>query len=314
MLDDLRASRDGYGIHWMKFLKLLTANRESVVCVFEGEDSKYYGTRLDNLAEVNWIPLKAGGRANVIKIFDLSKSRNDCYERSYFFIDRDFDEAPSLKSDSRLYVTPDYSIENLYCSDDALTKILRDEFSCPSNGTSDNDEVENQSCHRSILSDFRASRASFLSLITDINAWIVCNRRRESMAPGSGRLNLGNFNIANYVTVDLLRCESDYELTNLNGKFCDSEMPSEEDFDRARAFLHTRSLESTCRGKFLAFFMRSYIGKLKADAAAERPRLVINKTKPKLSLSDKNFLSELTQYADTPTCLKSFMIAMKRVN
>lgn len=309
-IEKLRANRSGYAVHWMRFLRLSTRIGDDVICVFEGEDAKYFGWRLDSIAAVSWRPAGVGGRDNVLAILRLSQETSQHYNRSYFFIDRDFDEDASVPMDPRLYVTPMYAVENFYCTEDAIGRLLRDEFGCPLGGANEDAMVLSVECHGKIREMFVRVRDSFLAGILDLNAWAVCHRRREKAKPGAGRLILNDINVLDFVNLEIDSCTISYNLADIHAKYSKGSFPTEDEMADARAFLKQRGLLSSCRGKFLVPFLRAYVNKLKDDAYVHAPSLVTNGSKPKILLSERNILSEFTQFADTPNCLKKFLLKM----
>ena len=62
------------------------------------------------------------------------------------------------------------------------------------------------------------------------------------------------------------------------------------------------------RGKQHLEFFRSFLGKLKEDRCKKSAREIFKlKGNVKLNLTKANSISELSQYAETPSCLKAFL-------
>ena len=64
------------------------------------------------------------------------------------------------------------------------------------------------------------------------------------------------------------------------------------------------------RGKFQAYFLRVFLSRLCEDENSRTPELFSEKRHVALNVSDRNLVSELCQYADTPACLRSFINAI----
>jgi len=66
--------------------------------IFEGEDAKYFGPRFDMLRPgLEWFPINSGGRGIVLELYRLITGHSSYgSSKTYFFIDRDFNEIESL--------------------------------------------------------------------------------------------------------------------------------------------------------------------------------------------------------------------------
>src|SRR5690349_8257452 len=127
-LQSLRDARDSYVVAWNQFIRSFVCEPTVYYCFFEGDDAKYFGTRIEMLnPSVRWTPLICMGKKGVLKIYDLIHE-NEKYRRAKvaFFVDRDFDSSHPDTLDC--YVTPCYSIENLYVTETAFRRLLRQEF------------------------------------------------------------------------------------------------------------------------------------------------------------------------------------------
>lgn len=126
----MAGERNNVSVHFMKFMNIVSKNPRATICFFEGEDRKYYVTRLD-LAGDNfcWAGIDCNGKKNVLALYELIAT-HDTYKNALvaFFVDRDFDEPIPQEIRSVVYETPCYSIENLYCTDHCIQRVLSIEF------------------------------------------------------------------------------------------------------------------------------------------------------------------------------------------
>lgn len=97
-------------------------------CFYEGEDGKYYDSRIRQKFDDQFITYSVGNKKEVLKLLRKITS-TDLYNNvcTMFFVDRDYDE--SIAKDYKdLFETPCYSIENLYVQQECLLKLLQSEF------------------------------------------------------------------------------------------------------------------------------------------------------------------------------------------
>ena len=85
---------------------------------------------------------------------------------------------------------------------------------------------------------------------------------------------------------------------------------SEDELEKIVKSLTPNARRFRFRGKFLAFFFRVFLCKLANEAGRDRSKFFPDRKKVGFRPSDKNFLSELSQYAETPSCLRSFISAL----
>jgi len=127
-LEEMREMREMSGVLYKKFTESHEYFATHAFCFYEGEDGKYYNSRIEKFWGTNFIPLVAGNKKEVIRAMKRITS-DSLYDDVcvMFFVDRDYDE--SLKGiNDHLFETPCYSIENLYAQESTLDKILRAEF------------------------------------------------------------------------------------------------------------------------------------------------------------------------------------------
>ena len=134
-LNDLRAARESYVVKFREFVRLFTKDTTILFCFFEGEDVKYYGHRLEILNhELKWAGINCGGKGVALKLKVLiSENRSYFHARTVFFLDPDFDDVELLREEENVYITPCYSVENLYVNEVVFKRIMRSEFALEEN-------------------------------------------------------------------------------------------------------------------------------------------------------------------------------------
>lgn len=93
------------------------------IFIIEGKnDPKFYSGIIGAYFGSAWDFISAGGKSNVLNVRSMIRS-NPTYasDKVAFLVDRDFDDT---EIDSDLYVTPTYSIENIYCQPSTFERIL----------------------------------------------------------------------------------------------------------------------------------------------------------------------------------------------
>lgn len=137
---------------------------ENLHCFFEGEDNKYYSSRIEKYTEYTMNDIcnyDCNGRDGVIKLFRKLKSSEFWDDSKYlFFVDRDYDII-SYTEHKELYQTDMYSIENFYTHIDCFKKILNVEFSFNSVDYA----------FKNTLKDYLEIHREFQKITFPINVW-----------------------------------------------------------------------------------------------------------------------------------------------
>ena len=165
----MRAKRNVAEAVFKKFTEAKDKFDTYAFCFFEGEDGKYYNSRIEKYWGSNFIPLVAGKKKEVLKVMRMIKAsplyNNVC---TMFFVDRDYDQ--SLKGiDKDLFETPCYSIENLYAQEATFCRILKAEF-----GLS---VIDSDFCK--CLNTYRSRLAEFNQIIFHFNAIVKYQHQCE---------------------------------------------------------------------------------------------------------------------------------------
>lgn len=301
--EELRKSRDVYTVAWREFLVSQSSDSKTVFCFFEGEDNKYYIGRLKPILNPNATirPLVCGGKSGVVRVNQLWGQKFDGAKtppKSLFFLDRDFDSRSKFRFYGMAYVTPCYSIENLFVSEACVSAILENEFG-----------VHTIECITSCaaLNLFDTLLKEFLDASTLINAWIFLHRKHESLNPGVEKLNLNNVGFNELFKVTLSGVERLYSESSLASLFPKARTIDVEELRRYERWFQCLDRRRICRGKYLVEFLRKALEIIKADRVSTTPRWFPQKKTVKLGLSRENIISELCQYADTPPCLARFI-------
>lgn len=164
LLNEMKASTESGHVAYANFVRVYSkTNPNMVYCFFEGdEDKKYYGTRIAIKYEREFQDFTCVGRDLVLKAKELIKNRKE-YDKAkaLFFIDKDY---TNDTVDNELYVTPCYSIENFYSTEETLKKILQNEFNM---NESDKNFIKIVDLYTELLD-------SYHNKLLFLNAWLSC--------------------------------------------------------------------------------------------------------------------------------------------
>lgn len=293
-VDKMREKRNTAESIFMKFTLYKDLFESYAFCFYEGEDAKYYDSRVRQYWGENFISLVAGKKKEVLKV--MKKIRlNPLYSKVIvmFFVDRDFDEVVD-SDDPDLFETSCYSVENYYAQDIVLSRILKAEFGLDI-GDSD---------YRKCMDDFRNRFQEFNDIILIFNALLKYQRKHAPLA----QCNFNNVN-----TFDLVQCSIEGVQKAEKCDKIEAELRGNIDPDSEILDSIKKSLESApnasyvLRGKNQLDFFVSMLREFKKLSASEG---YFSKKLPRVYLDiTKNRLSELSQYAITPPELKSFLTA-----
>lgn len=301
-------SRSNLSVKFMEFTRIVSKDKCSIF--FEGEDEKYYSIRIGNIRpDLKWSGINSGGKTNVIKLrHKVREHPTYSKARCLFFVDADFDDNSELFKLNDLYVTPCYSVENLYISQDAFIRILSAEFGV-------NDSTDNQRCFENAIAVFNSTRLAYIDAIKGFNILIRELRLMEYRKELGGRLNINNVKFESLVKVDIERVEKIYDENTPNSIFPELNSKIVVNLDNSRTHFESLDGEYWFRGKQNIEFFRIFIEKLKTDRCKKNSRKVFNeKGNVKLQISKGNCISELSQYADTPECLSEFLKRQQAVS
>ena len=159
-VDEMRNKRSISEVLYKKFTEANAYFNTHAFCFYEGEDGKYYDSRIEKYWGSSFITQVAGKKKEVLKVMKKIQSdplyANVC---TMFFIDRDYDESLA-NTNNDLFETPCYSIENLYAQESVLSRIMQSEFGL---NLMDSD-------HRKCMTDFQLRMEEFNQIIIEFNA------------------------------------------------------------------------------------------------------------------------------------------------
>jgi hypothetical protein len=253
------------------------------------------------LKDQNWSPINCRGKKQVLELYTLiSKHPSYSNARVAFFIDRDFDSLISNEMRRKVYETPCYSVENFYASLDCFTQILKSEFGIT-------DGVHDGTALQKCQDLFLKTKQLFHDVITELNAWVWIQRNNHK---NIGALNLRNIKFDRFVAVGLGSVSKLYSISELKEIFPDAPQVDESLLASKITEFQTADRAKLFRGKYEVEFLRMVLIKLVDDYRSQTPVYFPQRGTVRLTLSRENLISELSQYADTPDCLRNYLLSL----
>lgn len=302
-VESLVESRESPTVKFCEFMRIVSKGKDYIPAFFEGEDEKYYTGRLNTIRpDLDCPGINCGGKSIVIRLRnDIRKHPEYCAAACMFFVDADFDDNSNLKEHSDVYVTPCYSVENLYMSSSVFKKILSSEFGITEHGT-------DRDCFAKALAVYADRKKEFLSHISDFNYWVHAYRQMEKSSEVQKKLNINNIKLFSLVKISLDAVSQADERHKIDDLFSESDRTATIDLKSSVEHFRSISKEKWFRGKQNIEFLRQFILRLKQDRCEKSGRVVFEqKGNVKLNLTKANIISELSQYADTPDRLSAFL-------
>lgn len=300
LLDEMRKGKEEASSAFMEFTSKRKYHANHAFCFYEGEDGKYYNSRIRNIIGDKFMHIKAGNKNKVLKAMKLIKSKIEYKDvTTMFFVDRDMGfDMPEYEEDD-VFVTPCYSIENLYVNENSFGKILEDEFSL---------NVDDED-YKKYKQKFVEMYHIFCELMLEFNALVLIRKEKE--------LDCEKVNIQKIKTIDLVNIDISSGVTK--GAKYDTVI------DKLKAELNTNDEEiSSAKLRLLEYGEKKYIfrGKNQFDFMTKFIEQLCNRktelfthVPTSISISpNQNRLSTYSVYAQTPECLENFLQAHKSQN
>ncbi|APF78967.1 DUF4435 domain-containing protein [Vibrio cholerae] len=297
----LTKARGNLSVKFMEFTRV--ASKEKYAVFFEGEDEKYYSIRINSIRpDIRWSGINCGGKENVVELREKIRGHKT-YSNApcMFFVDADFDDNSTILEFHDVYVTPCYSVENLYISSEAFTRILSAEFGI-------SDSLENESCYTNAIALFEKIKSAYIAAIKPFNCLFRELRLMEKYGDLKGSLNINNIKLEYLVKINLESVEKVYNERNPKLLFPDLADDFHVDLEPSEMYFNNLPGELWFRGKQNLEFFRVFLENIKAERCKKSSRKIFqSRGNVKLQISKSNCISELSQYADTPPCLKNFL-------
>lgn len=296
-------------VHFDQYIKA-RAKFTSPIFIFEGiDDPKFYISNITTFFGENYQVFSVGSKSNVLELRTMIRS-NSLYSKDIvvFFVDRDFDDT---KEEDDLYVTPTYSIENLYCQASTFKSIISAEYGLSNIHIDPEHRLRNE-----LTEEFERLQQKFHNSkkVIFINALYMFVRTElhnksislDKIASIDMEFSNGNIKVKLTKKKEYLQLKGKYKKEFFN--FIQSNPKWKEKLNRPSMFF---------RGKQEMIFLRKMLEELRDEKyfyliaqrkiEQEQPEKK-HKIKYKGSLISQDILSSISQYVTTPSCLRDFLV------
>jgi hypothetical protein len=305
-VDAMNQGIENHNVKFLEFTRIYSKKPNCLICFFEGEDARYYGLRINCLTGIEWEGIDCGGKEPVLELFRVLETHCELKYRcakTAFFVDRDFD--PPLPTDKRtkIYETPCYSVENFYTSLACFEQILKHGFKIRE--FVEADKLIFIKC----ISLFTQTQKQFHDTIAPLNAWIMLMRKMEMETSTPKKTSLNKIKFEKLVKIEVDNVTKQYTIDDINTTFPERyNIPEIEITTKVNSF-STIDCGKTFRGKYEVEFFSKFLTKLKDDLTAKSPKCFDKKRKISFFIptNASDILSQFSQYADTPQCLRDYL-------
>lgn len=299
LLKEMKDSRSNSTVAytWLvsKENELLSDGKENAFFLEGKDDIKYYIIAFKN-SNIKFDYFHLEGKQNVINASKYIKKQYKGKIKTKFFIDKDFD---NLETKDNLYVTPCYSIENLYVSDQCFREILSCEY-----GLTEYIE-EDQENFQMLLNLYKERKKEFLDCIEDFMFWFYLHssNKESDLSKFQGKLFSSKSPLIKF---SLHRIEKKYDfniLKELTGNPLDY---TQKDIDEFNKIISKDEREKFYRGKEMIEFLKEFLKTSIEEINKKNSQIFNYKRKVTFQVSN-NILSSLAQYSEIPESLKEFL-------
>lgn len=305
IVDSLRAESESDCVAYTEFMLSYKKNdTNKLYLFFEGyEDRFYYPIRIETiLNKSNIADFVCIGKDNVLKVHSLIK-KSEAYKNipTLFFVDADFDENNYPDS---IYVTPTYSIENLFINQKCVEKILISEFKF----SRDSDDL------KKVINFYDLLFQDFIQNINVLNVWLSCQSEIRKEKEISTRLKIDN-SLKEYFKKSIIqddlskyvKIEEISTIENIENIFDKAQKVEIDRFLRKQSEFESVEKHLKFRGKFLLKFLEIFLFKLQSLDSKKYSTVFEKKYSSNLRIEYNTMCSAFSQYAETPDCLRNYL-------
>ncbi|MBK5253440.1 MAG: DUF4435 domain-containing protein [Peptostreptococcaceae bacterium] len=294
LVDDLINEAEGDQVVYMEFISEFS--RYDIFLFFEGKDDYlYYGSVLRSFykgrKQNHYI---CQGKENVIKVYEFIKRSTKLAKNKklLYFVDKDYDDNSDIPKE--IYVTPCYSIENLFITDEAIVEIVKGTMGF--NGFKNHEDYLD---YESAVEYLKSSRDIICQEILYANACYYLQKNKAKYCCDKPDLS----KMKKYNQIKGLK--NYQEVMDLIPNFVEV---NENEIEHAIKYLQNEP-EKLIRGKYFRQAMPLYLNNMFEDSNKRanwkyfRKRRLVTLGK----IEENTLISNLTQYAEVPDCLSRYI-------
>ena len=294
----LSKANNSFATYYMRFERLTGKfGIDSIYCFVEGYDMPYYISRVREITGVEPQHVECNGKKNVKGIYQYISQKVDCLKyKKMFFVDRDFDDNSTISEN--IYITPCYSIENLYLSEKSISRIINIEYKL--------DPVEDEK-YQKVTTLFSQELEKFHNEVLLFNSWYAC--LKEKLTEGEKSISLDDKFPSDFLHLEISNISSSYDLNTIKQKFPSAKDVTVEEIIEKQAHLSS-NMTALLRGKYEIQFLGCFLEYLNVDSRTDQ---TYTKQKSSINVNIKQLISQFSQYADTPQCLRNYIIENSKI-
>ena len=275
----------------------LTKSSQKIFLFFDGiDDFKYYCPRISFVCnDKKYKKYDCNCKKNVLRIHSMitNQTVKDNKSITMFFVDKDYDDNSNIDND--IYITPTYSIENLYFTDWAIENMIRAEMGLSEH--SKDDENDFNVAYNYVI-NFRDK------IIKDI---LYGNACYSLQIKKSHEIDGVKPNLSAIKRYDDIANISEFK--DIKGKIKNYIEVSDDEIEEEYERLKSDAIRYI-RGKYMLEKMSKCIQKIEEESnkgANHERHWFSKKRRMRLNTSESTLISDLSNYAETPRCLINYI-------
>ena len=272
----------------------LEKGKRSIVCFVEGKyDNDYYLDNFRNHLGEDFGVVVCMNKKNVLKAYDSFYEKDAHSIKMGFFVDHDFE--PSVNNPD-IFETERYAIENYYCSEDVLERILR--FGM---------KIEDEDIIVNARKFYSERFDKFHEVVGEFNAFYSLIKQKELANNTCYKVCLDDKFPKCFADVDVERLDKKYTVQDLlNAYSLENTLIKQTEIDEECKRLKDKNPFVSYRGKYELDFMYKILFKLVDDANKRKSDRIITQS-ISANLNKKSFMSDYSQYADIALGLNDYL-------
>ena len=259
-------------------------------CFIEGYDLPYYKPRIELISGKECSCIDSGGKKNVISLNELIRQKTEYSNyKLLYLVDRDYDDNSNVQNS--IYITPCYSVENFYGTIDCYKKMIEGTYHI----------YEDNPKYSLCIELYDRLSADFINATSCFCAWYRCSKRKvnhevelkESFPEQYASFNTNSFSIV----------KGNYDLSVLNNDYPNVDDVTTDELNESLDYIDNNI--NNIRGKYVMQFIEFVIQLLNRDS---RNNKKYTESKVDFEQNRKTLIARLSAYADTPTCLRNYVM------
>ena len=305
-VEKLRLEGENEYVAYTEFILEFDKRKNDIYIFLEGfEDQAYYPIRVRSNVDDTVKDFVCHGKENVINIHNLIKKSEEYKDvKTLYFVDSDFDNNKNIPD--TIYITPTYSIENLYVSQVCLERILTSEFKFKKKS---DDLIKCMRMYQFLFS-------KFIDVVDNLNIWLACQNQIRDNDNVNTQLKIdktlkGVFpkNLITENLNDILDIDDFVSKDSIEIIFKEACSISIFHFEKLKTSFILCDKRLVFRGKFYLKLLESFLLRLQSLDYKKHTEIFTKKYNSNLDFKYTTLCSVLSQYADTPSCLKTYIKA-----